>query len=112
MDYPHFGKRLFVMASFLTLGVVMTTSLHAQITGTVFRDFNGDGIKQAGEPAREGIIVKAYKNAVLPAKDAFLIQTTTDANGNYTLNPASYPVRLEFSIPTGLCNLDPTQDYP
>jgi hypothetical protein len=109
---PGFGRKLFVVALFLVAGTSLSTSLQAQITGTVFRDYNGDGVKQAGEPAREGIIVKAYSNTTLPATDVFLTQTTTNISGNYTLNPASYPVRLEFSIPTGLCNLDPTQDFP
>jgi hypothetical protein len=103
-------------SGFLLLTTMMLTlaSLHTvqgQITGRAFRDFNSDGIQQAGEPGREGIIVKAYSNAAPPAKDAFLGQTTTDATGDYLLNPASYPVRLEFIIPTGLCNLDPDEDF-
>ncbi len=109
---PNSGKKIFVLALFLVAGMAFNATLQAQITGTVFRDYNGDGVKQAGEPIREGIVVKAYKNVALPGTDAFLGQTTTDVNGNYTLNPASYPVRLEFSIPTGLCNLDPGQDFP
>ncbi len=83
----------------------------AQITGTVFRDYNGNGTKQPGEPGREGIIVKFYSNATLPAKDQFLGQTTTNSSGNYSFNPPVYPVRIEFEIPTGLCNLSPTQDF-
>ncbi|MBK8557080.1 MAG: hypothetical protein IPL65_15500 [Lewinellaceae bacterium] len=108
-------RRLLTRLTHFVMLVMLTgfaSTLNAQITGTVFRDFNGDGVQQAGEPGRGGIIVKAYTNATLPAKDVFLVQTTTNANGQYTLSPPSYPVRLEFSIPTGLCNLDPDQDFP
>jgi hypothetical protein len=117
-QYPAADASTIVTSRSLLMGIVVflclmgSGALQAQITGTVFRDYNGDGIKQAGEPTREGIIVKAYKNAALPVTDAFLVQATTDVNGAYTLNPASYPVRLEFIIPTGLCNLDPDQDFP
>lgn len=95
----------------LFLALVLSFSSHAQISGFVFRDYNGNGTKQAGEPGREGIIVKFYSNANLPAKDTYLGQTTTNSSGNYSFNPAVYPVRIEFEIPSGLCNLSPTQDF-
>ncbi|MBL7832152.1 MAG: hypothetical protein JNK41_14080 [Saprospiraceae bacterium] len=85
--------------------------LTAQITGKVFRDYNSDGIQQAGEPGRGGIIVNFYKDGVSPTTDVFLGSTTSSASGSYSYTPASYPVRIEFIIPSGLCNLSPTQDF-
>lgn len=100
--------------SFLVILVLLCTTfyLQAQVTGFVFRDYNGNGTKQAGEPGREGIIVKFYSNAALPGKDVFLGQTLTNSSGNYSYSPAVYPVRIEFEIPAGAaCNLSPTQDF-
>ncbi|MBK9734057.1 MAG: hypothetical protein IPO92_03430 [Saprospiraceae bacterium] len=82
-----------------------------QITGKAYRDFNGDGMQQVGEPNRGNIIVKFYGNTALPGKDVLLATQTTAANGTYSYTPASYPVRIEFEIPSGFCNLSPTQDY-
>lgn len=86
-------------------------SLNAQIVGKVFRDYNSDGIQQSGEPGRGGIIVKFFKNDVLPATDVLLGSTTSAADGSYSFTPISYPVRIEFTIPTGLCGLSPLQDF-
>lgn len=36
-----------------------------QVSGTVFRDFNGDGAKGATEPLISGITVNAYKDITL-----------------------------------------------
>ena len=83
----------------------------SQITGKAYRDFNGDGIQQAGEPNRGNIIVKFYGNTALPGKDVLLATQTTAANGTYSYTPGSYPVRIEFEIPSGFCNLSPIQDY-
>jgi SdrD B-like domain/Secretion system C-terminal sorting domain len=94
-------------------------STQAQISGTVFRDFNGNGTRQntAGtfvEPVVSGIVVNAYNTL-----DALIATQTTAATGAYTF-PASgansvangIVVRLEFIIPaTGVCGLSPSFDY-
>ena len=98
---------LIVLVAFCSQAIV-----YSQTTGKVFRDYNSDGIQQAGEPGVGGILVKFFKNDVLPSTDVFLGSTTSAANGSYTYTPASYPVRIEFTIPTGLCNLSPAQDFP
>ena len=90
---------------------LFAVSALSQITGTAFRDYNGNGTQDGGEPGRDGIIVSFYSNVPTPAKDALLGMTVTDANGNYSFNPASYPVRIEFEIPDGLCNMSSDQDY-
>ena len=107
------GLSFSIWKHFLTMMIIMLSgiTLSAQVTGTAFRDYNGNGTQEGGEPGRDGIIVNFYSNAPLPAKDAFLGSTTTDANGDYSFNPASYPVRVEFEIPDGLCNISSMQDY-
>ena len=110
------GKLHSILIRVLALGAftfLLTDSLlYGQISGKAYRDFNGDGIQQAGEPGRGDILVKFYANATPPLKDVFLGQTMTASDGSYTYNPATYPVRIEFETPTGFCNLDPTLDFP
>jgi hypothetical protein len=104
----NFKNRVRIITLFL---MFIVFSANAQITGFAFRDYNGNGTQQAGEPGRGGIIVKFYSNTALPGKDAYLGSTTTNASGSYSYTPAVYPVRIEFEIPSGLCNISPTQDY-
>ena len=103
--------RLFAI---LTLMNIINVS-NAQITGTAFRDYNADGIKQAGEHGEEGIIIKAYKNDIAN-KDAFVAQVTTQSDGTYSLSISAgdFPVRLEFFLPnTGVyCQLSDLEDFP
>ncbi|MEP7317360.1 MAG: SdrD B-like domain-containing protein [Panacibacter sp.] len=98
--------------SFLFLFMLSTSSLFAQ-SGKVFRDGNGDGAIGVSEPGIGGILVKSYINA--GATDQLLGTATTDAFGNFTLSPAAAAgqrVRVEFQVPSGLCNIDPTVDFP
>jgi uncharacterized protein (DUF2141 family) len=65
------------------------------IGGTKFRDTNGNGVRNAGEPGLKGwtIFLDANRNGRLDAGET---RTTTDANGNYTfanLAPGTYSVR-------------------
>ena len=72
-----------------------------QIAGTVFRDFNGDGIKvvtssTALEPGVAAVTVKAY-----PLSGA-VQTTTTSATGTFSFSGLTLPVRIEFSnLPNG-----------
>lgn len=77
-------------------------------SGTAFRDYNGNGIRDgAAEPGVEGIEVKLFINAGAPAKDQLIGTDVTDATGAYDLNAptsgraanAGEKVRIEFSIP-------------
>ena len=90
--------------SFLfSLGLFLTPSvLTAQITGNVFRDFNGNGTKDANEPLVQGVTVNAYNAANT------LCGTTTSAGStapNYSLTGCgTASVRVEFVVPsTGSC---------
>ncbi|WP_080058773.1 SdrD B-like domain-containing protein [Spirosoma aerolatum] len=72
----------------------ITCTSGTDLSGTAFNDFNGDGVKNAGETTGvSGIVVKAYDCA------GTVYTTTTDVNGQYklTIPLANYPVRLEFT---------------
>ena len=67
-----------------------------QTGGSVFFDYNADGLKQTGETqGLEGVTVKAFD-----CNGALVSTTTTDFNGKYVftgLAAGSYPIRVEFS---------------
>ncbi len=69
------------------------------ITGVVFRDYDGDGTRDAAEHGVGNIVVTAYDSAGTAQGS-----TTTAASGAYTLAPTgSAPYRIEFtSIPSYL----------
>ncbi len=76
---------------------ILCTNLNAQVSGTVFRDYNGDGIKNTGafnEPYVSGITVKAT------ITNGTSITTTTNVLGYYSFSAAQLPsgtdVRIEF----------------
>ena len=93
--------------------LIMCTMAYANITGTAFKDFNADGIKQSGEHGVGGIIVKAYKNDAAN-KDALVAETTTGSDGSYSLDTGGvYPVRLEFALPeSSNCGVKKGVEYP
>ena len=108
------NAKSFMLAFFvLTLGTVA----NAQITGTVFRDYNGDGVQQTStiytENGINGITVNAYNNL-----DVLIASRVTNASGVYnfpatgTASIASgTQVRLEFIIPTTGCEANTLIDY-
>ena len=77
----------------------------AQISGTVFRDFNANGVKDNSttynEPFVPGVTVKAYDGTNAQVGGT----KTTDSNGAYSFSGLTLPVRIEFS---GF----QTSDYP
>ncbi len=99
----------------------------AQTTGTIFRDYNGNGTRQTSapnEPLVKGIIVNAFNSS-----DALIASYTTTVAGTFSipLTGSTYngtqgsntgsvsnalAVRLEFIIPaSGACGLNPNIDY-
>lgn len=85
---------------------IFSKDVSAQISGTVFRDMNSNGIwdlSNPAEPGEYGVTVKAYN-----ATNACVATITTDASGAYNFSPAQAPagtaVRLEFIGTAG--------DYP
>lgn len=84
-------------------------TVDGQITGSVFRDFDGDGIKTENEPYVSGVIVTAYG---VDGQSCATATTSSQGNGsNYQLTGCGdQPVRIEFSITEGVC-VDSGLDY-
>ncbi|MGF7217110.1 hypothetical protein GGR92_003283 [Spirosoma lacussanchae] len=72
-----------------------TVCLPGQTGGTVFNDFNADGVKDGGETTGvPGVQVRAYD-----CNNQLVASTTTDAFGKYVFTniPQNvYPIRIEF----------------
>ena len=88
------------LSTLLVMALLFTTLItKAQVSGTVFRDYNGNGIKNNSatfnEPFVQGVTVKA----TLSTGASF--STTTNASGAYGFTvvqlPATSAVRIEFS---------------
>ncbi|MCC6299155.1 MAG: sortase [Anaerolineales bacterium] len=69
------------------------------VSGTVFTDYNDNGVRGAADTGVAGVTVTAYNSA-----NAVVATTTTNALGNYTLAiPDGTQARIEFSgIPASL----------
>lgn len=87
----------------LSLVLIISLTTGAQISGTVFRDINNDGVRQSTnptEPGEYGITVRAYNSV-----NTLIATTTTDASGNFSFSAAQAPsglaVRIEFRIKSG-----------
>ena len=82
--------------------IIISQTVHAQVSGSVFRDYNSNGIIDTTASYREigqiGVIVKAFNSL-----SAEVGTSTTDKNGNYFITGVSGPLRIEFS---NLPNLD------
>jgi protocatechuate 3,4-dioxygenase beta subunit len=89
--------------------VFFSLSMSAQVTGVVYRDFNGDGSRQTSAPNNEpgvaGVVINAYNSS------NSLVQSVTSAgDGSYSIT-ASLPLRLEYVIPAGLNCVNSLLDY-
>ncbi|MCW5851639.1 MAG: hypothetical protein KIT87_16315 [Anaerolineae bacterium] len=87
------------------------TSTTGTVTGVVFNDLNGNGIREGGEPGIPNVTVGLYgpgpDNVFGTPDDTLITTTTTDPNGAYTfpnVPPGIYDVRetdpLGFSSTT------------
>lgn len=95
-------KKNFTIVS-CAVGVFLLAALNSSAqSGTAFRDYNNNGIKDTYEPGVAGIIIKSYQ-----VGDVLYSTATTAGNGTYTLNPAAgpgQPLRIEFEIPSSASN--------
>ncbi len=92
------GKWVVVLLLLSVLLVQQTVYAAAgNITGTVFRDYNADGVKQPLEPGIAGVNVTAYDANGTPSPTAITI-----ANGTYTIAHtfAGDEARVEFTLPS------------
>jgi hypothetical protein len=80
---------------FLVFCLSLSLEMIGQVSGTVFRDYNGNGLRDNtgtfSEPFVSGITVTAF-----PASGASQ-STTTNATGNYSFTGLTLPVRIEFT---------------
>jgi SdrD B-like domain/Secretion system C-terminal sorting domain len=84
-----------------------STTASGQISGTVFRDFNGNGIQDVSIPADpgiQGVTIKAYNST-----DVLQATAITSADGSYSFSSAQISggtaVRLEFTVAAGSSHL-------
>ena len=82
------------------LMLLMSHTVYADISGTVFRDFNADGVQDNiatfSEIGVVGVSVTAH------GTNGILGTATTGANGEYTIAGVTGAVRVEFgNLPTG-----------
>ncbi len=81
----------------LPILLVFSTTLSADISGTIFRDFNLNGIKDSLEPGVKNIIVTAYDDAGA----AVVATTATDGTYNLSVDAGTYRVEVT-SVPSYL----------
>jgi hypothetical protein len=97
-------KRAIVFKEWIGVCLLLALSAslsYGQLSGSVFRDFNGDGKRQSVAPAEPGV-AKVKVQAFVEGSSAPLT-TLTDAFGGYTFAiDGNKKVRLEFSdLPLG-----------
>ena len=92
-DVPGAHSRA-LLAALLGLAclALLAVPAAADISGTVFRDIDGDGSQGGSEPGIFGVTVNAFADGA----GAPSATTTTDASGDYTLTLAGGSYRVEF----------------
>ncbi len=96
------NRRLSGVVFLFLLSCVFSTPSIAQVTGTVFRDFNGDGVRQTNEPLVPGVTVNVYdaSNALC----ATAVTAGASAPNYSAAGCGTGPVRVEFLLPSaGAC---------
>lgn len=87
------------LGALLLLGLALPTALRAQdVSGVLFDDRDGDGIRDAGEPALEGVAVRLFGTAAGGAVDQTL---ATAADGSYSFSPGDGCFLVTPADPTG-----------
>lgn len=94
-----------VSATGLMLAAVPAGAADGEVSGTVFRDFNGNGAFDTGNTAASGIANDlGLAGVTVTATDgagAFTVTTTSAADGTYVLDTTGVadgtPLRIEFS---------------
>ena len=97
MSKRSVAKCLGLVISLFGVGLSQPSIVYAQcgpsdISGTVYRDFDSDGERDAFEPGVIGISVAAYDDSNTQVASA-----STAADGSYQLSAVSSSVRIEFS---------------
>jgi hypothetical protein len=94
LKYTFWNPRQYLVIALL----FVTQSTFGQITGSFFKDFNGDGQwQQRTEPPAAGIVVDAYDG-----NNTLVASAVASTNRSYILL-YTVPVRVEFIIGSGAC---------
>ncbi len=97
--YFSFITEIFSVTSqrcyFFFLTILLCGSLNAQVSGTVFNDFDQNGVPSAMEVGYPGITVTGYG-----ADGTVYGPVTSDAVGQYLLPGVNQPTRIEFTWPS------------
>ncbi|HNI44310.1 MAG TPA: SdrD B-like domain-containing protein, partial [Chitinophagales bacterium] len=93
----NFLRKVLLLSLMLTC---FSAHTYAQVSGTVFRDYDVDGTKDTNEPSVMGVTVTAYD-----ASGSIVSNTTSASNGSYSFSGLTLPLRIEFT------NLG-TDNYP
>ncbi|QDK82658.1 hypothetical protein EXU85_30240 [Spirosoma sp. KCTC 42546] len=100
--------RFFSIVGLLLVFIALSQSAYGQLSGTVYRDFNEDGVRSFtvatpldGEIGVGGITVNVYNNTGLVGST--ITSSATATAGFYTITPSGAgPYRVEFSnLPAG-----------
>lgn len=88
------NKKKLLLFRFMLTGVLALAAhaVQADVSGTVFRDFNANGTKDTVELGVPGITVNAYDST-----GAVVGTVTSATNGTYTLSGVTGDVRIEFT---------------
>ena len=73
-------------------GVVTASAAVADMSGTVFRDYDADGVRGAGEPGIAGVSVTAYDGS-----GGSFAASPTDASGAWVIAGLDGSYRVEFT---------------
>lgn len=87
---------LFGAVAFATAGVPL---LAQEVSGVVFHDRNGDGVRDAGEEALEGVTVRLFGQG--DASGAFDQTVTTGSDGAFTFTPGNGCYLIHVDDPAG-----------
>jgi SdrD B-like domain len=97
--FARFGVATAVLFAGSVSPLLHSRTAHAaagEIVGTVFNDWNQDGVRQLGEPGVAGVTVTVV------SETGAAVSTATGTDGTYTVGGLSGRYRIEFSgQPTG-----------
>jgi hypothetical protein len=91
----------------ISIFLLSTVSLFAQISGTVFRDFNGNGVRENtvsyNETGLGGVVLNAYGASGATLTTAYTGGgSATNLTGSYSITGGTLgQIRLEFIMPDG-----------
>jgi hypothetical protein len=108
---PAGGEFNLVLTSGATLaGNNFGVALPATVSGVVYDDTDGDGIRDAGEPARAGVAVflDVNENGTFDGGEP---TATTAANGSYSISPTPGTYDVRITAPGGLIITQPAAGF-